>query len=153
MKQIDLNQSFATAIVDFDIATATDRDIAAIRELTYSRKVVALKNQPMNRDAFLDFSRHFGEPEQFRLKNYHDPAYPSILVIDNRNGGATGRSVGARKLGNMWHSDSSYMTEPLPLTFLHAQRLPGGESQGDTLFVDMRRGVCDAIRPADTGRR
>jgi len=141
MKKIDLGQSFATAIVDFDIAAATDREIAAIRELTFSRKVVALKNQRMNRDAYLRFGRHFGEPEQFRLKNYHDPDYPNILVIDNRNGGTTGQSVGARKLGNMWHSDSSYLTEPLPLTFLHAQRVPGGEGQGDTLFVDMQEAL------------
>ncbi|GJH24550.1 TauD/TfdA family dioxygenase [Caballeronia novacaledonica] len=141
MKQIHLSQSFTTAIVDFDIGTATERDIAAIRELMYSRKVVALKNQPINRDAFLDFARRFGEPEQFRLKNYHDPDYPDILVIDNRNGGATGTSVGARKIGNMWHSDSSYLIEPLPLTFLHAQRLPDGEGRGDTLFVDMQEAL------------
>ena len=141
MKQIDLDGSFVTAIVDFDIATATDRDIATIRELTYSRKVVALKNQPMNRDAYLRFARHFGVPEQFRLKNYHDPEYPDILVIDNRNGGAVGNSVGARKLGNMWHSDSSYLTEPLSLSFLHAQRVPAGEGQGDTLFVDMQEAL------------
>lgn len=141
MKQIDLGQSFATAIVDFDIATATDHDIVAIRELMYSRKVVALKNQPMNRDAYLSFSRHFGEPEQFRLKDYHDPDYPNILVIDNRNGGATGNSVGARKLGNMWHSDSSYLPEPLALTFLHARRVPDGKGQGDTLFVDMQEAL------------
>ena len=67
--------------------------------------------------------------------------YPNILVIDNRNGGTTGQSVGARKLGNMWHSDSSYLTEPLPLTFLHAQRVPDGEGQGDTLFVDMQEAL------------
>ncbi len=156
MKQIDFNQSFATAIVDFDIATATERDIATIRELMYSRKVVALKNQQINRDAYLDFGRRFGEPEQFRLKDYHDPNYPNILVIDNRNGGATGQSVGARKLGNMWHSDSSYLTEPLPLTFLHAQRLPDVEGQGDTLFVDMQaalRTLPVRLRERIEGRR
>lgn len=141
MKKIDLGQTFATAIVDFDIAAATDRDIAAIRDLTYSRKVVALKSQAINRDAYLRFSQRFGQPEQFRLKDYHDPGYPNILVIDNRNGGGTGQSVGARKLGNMWHSDSSYLTEPLPLTFLHAQRVPNGEGKGDTLFVDMEEAL------------
>ncbi len=156
MKQIDLSQSFVTAIVDFDITTTTDSDIAAIRELTYTRKVVALKRQPMDRDSYLGFGRHFGEPEQFRLKNYHDPDYPNILIIDNRNGGATGKSVGARKLGNMWHSDSSYLSEPLPLTFLHAQRVQDGEGQGDTLFVDMQealRTLPARLRERIEGRR
>lgn len=137
MKQIDLSPSFATAIIDFDMAKATHRDITDIRELVYSRKVVALKNQRMSRAEYLDFAKHFGEPEQFKLKNYHDPDYPNILVIDNRNGG--GQSVGARKLGNMWHSDSSYLPEPLPLTFLHAQRVP--PTLGDTLFVDMEEAL------------
>lgn len=112
-----------------------------MRELIYSRKVIALKNQPMDRDAYLHFAGNFGEAEQFRLKNYHDPEYPNILVIDNRNGGATEQSVGVRKFGNMWHSDSSYLTEPLPLTFLHAQRVPDGVGQGDTLFVDMQEAL------------
>ena len=62
MKQIDFNQSFATAIVDFDIATATDSDIAAIRELMYSRKVIGITHQPIDRDAYLEFRRRFGAP-------------------------------------------------------------------------------------------
>lgn len=152
MKQIDLGQSFATAVVDFDITEATEHDIADIRALAYARKVVALKNQSMGRAAYLHFAQHFGEPEQFQLKRYHDPDYPNILVIDNRNGG--GKLMGARKLGNMWHSDSSYLPEPLPLTFLHAQRVP--PALGNTLFVDMEealRRLPLQLRDRIAGRR
>lgn len=133
MKRMDLAETFVTAVTDFDINTASLDELRAIQELVYERKVVALKNQTLTREGFQQFAARFGELEQFKLKSYHDPAYPNILVINNRNGAG---AVGARKLGNMWHSDSSYLAEPLPLTMLHAQQIP--ETGGDTLFVDMQ---------------
>nr|WP_274705784.1 MULTISPECIES: TauD/TfdA family dioxygenase [unclassified Pseudomonas] len=133
VKRTDLADTFVTAVTDFDINTASLNEIRAIQELVYERKVVALKNQRLTPEGYQQFAACFGELEQFKLKNYHDPAYPNILVINNRNSGG---AVGARKLGNMWHSDSSYLAEPLPLTLLHAQQLP--EAGGDTLFVDMQ---------------
>lgn len=133
MKRTDLADSFVTAVTDFDINTASLSDIRALQELVYERKVVAVKNQTLTREGYQQFAACFGELEQFKLKSYHDPAYPNILVINNRNGDG---AVGARKLGNMWHSDSSYLAEPLPLTMLHAQQIP--EAGGDTLFVDMQ---------------
>ncbi|HHL1992068.1 TauD/TfdA family dioxygenase [Acinetobacter baumannii] len=133
MKLVNLTESFATAILDFDINNATHDDIKKIKDLIYQRKVVSIKNQNINREAYLKFAKNFGSLEQFKLKNYHDPEYPNILVINNKN---AGNAVGARKLGNMWHSDSSYLTTPLPLTFLHAQKLPS--HGGDTLFIDMQ---------------
>lgn len=133
MKRRDLSESFVTAVTDFDINTASLGDIRALQELVYERKVVAIKNQSLTREGYQQFASCFGELEQFKLKSYHDPAYPNILVINNRNGG---NAIGARKLGNMWHSDSSYLPSPLPLTMLHAQQVP--EAAGDTLFVDMQ---------------
>ena len=132
MRQVALRESFATAVYDFDINTAGADDIAALRSLIYERKVVALKNQRISRETYMAFAGQFGQLEQFKLKNYHDPEFPNILVINNQNQG--GKAVGARKLGNMWHSDSSYLDHPLALSFLHAQKLPG--QGGDTLFVD-----------------
>jgi taurine dioxygenase len=133
VKRRDLSESFVTAVTDFDINTASLGDIRALQELVYERKVVAIKNQSLTREGYQQFASCFGELEQFKLKSYHDPAYPNILVINNRNGGD---AVGARKLGNMWHSDSSYLPSPLPLTMLHAQQVP--DAAGDTLFVDMQ---------------
>src|SRR5882672_12284483 len=134
VKKTDLSESFVTAVTDFDINTAPLDDIRALQELVYERKVVAVKKQSLTREGYQQFASRFGELEQFKLKNYHDPAYPNILVINNRNAGG---AVGARKLGNMWHSDSSYLPSPLPLTMLHAQQVP--EAAGDTLFVDMQK--------------
>ncbi|SHM98941.1 taurine dioxygenase [Pseudomonas asturiensis] len=146
MKRTDLAETFVTAVTDFDITTASLDEVRAIQELVYERKVVALKNQILTREEYQQFAACFGELEQFKLKSYHDPEYPNILVINNRNGAG---AVGARKLGNMWHSDSSYLAEPLPLTMLHAQQIP--ETGGDTLFVDMQS-VYDDL-PKDLYRR
>ncbi|PLR40663.1 hypothetical protein CYR55_05105 [Chimaeribacter californicus] len=137
MNHIDLAPGFVTAVTGFDITTAGDPEIAQLRDLLYRRKVVALKHQRISREAYQQFAARFGELEPFKLKNYHDPAYPHILVLNNRNSGG---GVGARKLGNMWHSDSSYLPAPLPLTFLHAQRVP--EAAGDTLFIDMQAALA-----------
>jgi taurine dioxygenase len=133
VKRRDLSESFVTAVTDFDINTASLDDIHALQALVYERKVVAIKNQSLTREGYQQFASCFGELEQFKLKSYHDPAYPNILVINNRNSEG---AIGARKLGNMWHSDSSYLPSPLPLTMLHAQQVP--ETAGDTLFVDMQ---------------
>ena len=130
--------TFGTALAGFDPRQASDNDIARLKALVYDRKVVALKGLDIDRSNYLTFARRFGTIEQFRLKNYHDLEYPEILVINNLN---HGQSVGARKLGNMWHSDSSYLPEPLPLTFLHARRVPVG--LGDTLFVDMQQTLAE----------
>ncbi|WP_161974295.1 MULTISPECIES: TauD/TfdA dioxygenase family protein [Agrobacterium tumefaciens complex] len=138
MKRIDLTTSFASAIEDFDAQRATDEELRQLQELVYSRKVVAIKDQKIDRKSYQDFAARFGSLEPFKLKNYHDPEFPSILVINNLN---RGQAVGARKLGNMWHSDSSYLATPLALTFLHAQRVP--ENAGDTLFVDTEAALAD----------
>ena len=130
--------TFGTALAGFDPRQASDNDIARLKALVYDRKVVALKGLDIDRSNYLTFARRFGTIEQFRLKNYHELEYPEILVINNLN---HGQSVGARKLGNMWHSDSSYLPEPLPLTFLHARRVPVG--LGDTLFVDMQQTLAE----------
>lgn len=130
--------SFGTVVRGFDSRQATDEEISELMALVREKKLVALKGQQLNRPGYLSFARRLGSLEQFRLKNYHDPEYPEILVINNRN---RGQSVGARKLGNMWHSDSSYLPAPLPLTLLHAQRVPAG--LGDTLFVDMQQALAE----------
>lgn len=151
MKQIPLSDTFVTAVTDFDVQTASDADIADLQDLIYERKVVALKNQKISRETYQAFAARFGLLEQFKLKNYHDPDYPNILVINNRRPAG---AVGARKLGNMWHSDSSYLPTPLALTFLHAQQVPQGA--GDTLFVDMEVALRDLplpLRGAVEGRQ
>lgn len=135
MQLTNLSEDFATEVKDFNINIASTSDIKKIQNLVYTRKLVVLKHQLISRDEYQNFSRKFGTLEQFKLKNYHNNDYPNILVINNNKNG----KVGARKLGNMWHSDSSYLKEPLPLTFLHAQTVPN--SGGDTLFIDMQRAL------------
>lgn len=145
MKVNNLRLSFVTAISGFDASTASEQDIKYIKQMIYERKVVALKNQRFSREAYQKFAEHFGQLEKFKLKNYHDPEFPNILVINNRNSNG---GIGARKLGNMWHSDSTYLREPLPLTFLYAQRVP--ENAGDTLFIDAEELLKDL--PAEVRR-
>ena len=131
MKISHLNPSFATEITDFNAATANKQQIAQIKDLLYSRKIIALKDQALSKEQYLDFAEKFGTPQQFKLKNYNDDGHPEILVLDNNNAEA---KHGAKKLGNLWHSDSSYLTRPLALTFLHAIEVPTNE--GDTHFID-----------------
>ncbi len=132
MQHTELTKSFVSVIENVDLAQPTSSDLNDIKKLLYERKVLVFKRQTIDRHAYLNFARQFGALQQFRLKNYHDPEFPEILVINNLNRGDT---IGARKIGNIWHNDSSYLPAPLPLTFLHAQRVPDGV--GDTLFVDM----------------
>ncbi len=47
------------------------------------------------------------------------------------------KKIGMERVGYYWHSDSSFMPDPLPLTMLHARVVP--KDQGQTAFIDMNK--------------
>lgn len=145
MKVSHLTPHFGATVEDIWVDQMSDEQTRDLCALLYDRKFIAIKRQAIDRRSYQAFAERFGSLEPFKLKNYHDPDFPNILILNNLSRAGSGAAVGARKLGNMWHSDSSYLASPLPLTFLHAQRVP--EDAGDTLFVDMELALAEL--PAD----
>lgn len=57
-----------------------------------------------------------------------------ILQITNRKR-ADGTAIGFEEAGRYWHSDMSYLDEPVMASIMHAKSIP--PVGGDTLFADM----------------
>jgi taurine dioxygenase len=71
--------------------------------------------------------------------NYHHPEHPEIFVSSNIV--RDGKKIGVSGTGQYWHSDYSFMEEPLPLTMQYPQVSGKGRS---TYYIDMQR-VYEAL--------
>lgn len=120
--------------MDLDATSINSQDLSEIKQSLYTNGIVVLKQQSFDQDSFLKFGKLWGKIQKFNLKDYGSKEHPEILFINN-NG--SGEIKGTRRIGTMWHSDSSYRPDPLPLTFLYALEVPS--VGGDTLFIDMQK--------------
>jgi taurine dioxygenase len=126
-----------------DIRTAGDEEISAITNHLYARKLVVIRDQLPSDAEYVDFARKLGTPQIYLQPNYHHPAHKEIFVSSNEL--YQGQKFGVRGTGRYWHTDYSFMPEPLPLTMLRAKALPRGVRE--TYYIDMSR-VLEAL-PAD----
>ena len=142
---------FAGEIDGIDLSRPVgDAAVAAVREGMDKFAVLVFRDQHVDDEQQLAFSRHFGtlehanadirKPEERRLaievgdvSNLgHDNA---LLARDDRRR--------LFSLGNMlWHSDSSFKPTPAMYSLLHARVIPA--KGGNTEFADMR-GAWDAL--------
>jgi taurine dioxygenase len=114
--------------------------------------VILLRNQKLDDDHLLAFSRRFGEldppPNQERGR-ISPPGYPDIYVVSNvldKNGDPIGA------LGNgeaVWHTDMSYLDKPPDASMLFALEIP--PSGGNTWFCGMQ--AAAAALPDNLRRR
>lgn len=126
-----------------DIRTAGDEEIATITKYLYERKLVVIRDQRPSDAEYVDFARKLGTPQIYLQPNYHHPEHKEIFVSSNEL--YQGQKFGVRGTGRYWHTDYSFMPEPLPLTMLRAKTLPRGVRE--TYYIDMSR-VLEAL-PAD----
>ena len=108
--------------------------------------VLLVRDQVMTPDDLMRFLAHFGELEDHTLKQYTLPGYPKIFLLSNRTD-ASGRPIGAHNDGIGWHTDYSYMEEPVKCTMLYAVEVPAEGS--DTLVAD----CCGAYQALPEERR
>jgi taurine dioxygenase len=114
--------------------------IADIKRSVYRNKIVVIKDQQLNEQQFCDFSALFGEPVPYLQQNYHHPEYPLIFVSSNVK--QNGKEIGVARTGGYWHSDTSFLDDPVPLTLLYPQVIPCN-SRRTTLFIDLEKALAD----------
>ena len=139
------NSSIGVTVRGFDAATAGADEFRALLEQVYEHKVVVLKNQSLATAEFNALSHHFGEPVPYLQSNYHHPDYPLIFVSSNVK--LDGDAVGVARTGGYWHSDTSFLDEPVPLTMLYPRVVPL-RTERTTLFIDLQA-AYDAL-PGET---
>ena len=149
MKISPLGAVIAADILDVDLAKPLDdQTIALIGDAWNDQLVLRFRNQRLNDDDLLRFSRYFGELDPPGPNPYGVtflPEYPEINVISNVRDDA-GVPIGNLGDGEaVWHADMTYIDNPPEAGILYALEVPVG--QGDTYFANMVAAYDDM--PAD----
>ncbi|MEE8444538.1 MAG: TauD/TfdA family dioxygenase [Alphaproteobacteria bacterium] len=125
---------FGVEVSGLDLARGADE--ATMRELVaalHENRFMVIRGQSLDRDQFLAFGRHWGEPIPHVLDHLRMPGYPGMMAIGN-----TGKTADREEIRNgaaFWHTDQSYEAEPSSATLLYSIKAP--EVGGDTLIADM----------------
>jgi taurine dioxygenase len=104
-----------------------------LKGLLHRHQVLLIRNQHLTAAELVSFGNRLGKIVPFLLGNYHHPDFKEILVSSNVK--KDGKNIGVSRVGNFWHSDSSYIAEPADSTVLYAIDIP--QTGGDTLFSNM----------------
>ncbi len=133
---IPQEQSLMGVAVDgMDVLGAPDADLASLKQLVYTHKIVVLKNQRLDPAGFVALGRRLGEVETYYQPMYHHPEHSEIFVSSNVK--KEGEQVGVPQTGKFWHHDYSFMPRPFGLTLIYPQVIPRGER--GTFFIDLEK--------------
>jgi len=123
-----------------DLAGGLDAEtFRAISQALYEHRVLVIKNQICDQDAFLAFGRQWGTPIQHVVDTARLPDYPDMVAIGNVTRRAT--SDETRNSAAFWHTDQSYEADIATATMLYAQKVP--EVGGETRVADMKAAYDD----------
>ena len=119
---------------------ARSLDAAAFRAVYQAfldHVVIVLRGQQLTEQKFLDFSARFGELKVHITKKAQHPRFPNLMLMDNRvldtrKGEEAKTAPLLVKIGNVWHTDTSYDYITAKATGMYAVNVPS--TGGDTLF-------------------
>jgi taurine dioxygenase len=129
-----LGGALGAEVTGIDLASPLgNRDFDRIHQAFLDHSVVVVRDQKLDPDQFLAFSRRFGEPIEHVLEGYRMEEKPEVFVVSNVK--EDGKPKGAIYAGQYWHSDLSYMKEPALGSMLYALEIP--PVGGDTLYANL----------------
>src|SRR5580704_14952609 len=139
--------TFAGQVFGVDCAAPlTGADVASIDAAMDRNAVLIFRDQPLNDEQQLTFTRRFGELERYETpghirKREQERLAGGIADFSNltRDGSVMSPEdrVWLFKLGDrLWHSDSSFRPVPAKYSLLSGRTIPS--RGGDTEFADMR---------------
>ena len=124
--QIEVHPSGAALgaeIVGVDAACALPSDgVATIRKALMEHSVIVLRDQRLDGEAQVQFTKYFGAPE-IHVRATAGSTVPGIFVVSNVE--EDGKPIGA--LGHKaidYHSDLAFMPKPGTLSALYAVEIP-----------------------------
>jgi taurine dioxygenase len=128
-------------IIGVDLHRIDEPTFAAIHRAWLDHQVLLFRDQQLDDDDLIAFSRRFGDldwaPVQENGQRFVE-GRPEIYVVSNvvENGVPIG-SLGAGEA--VWHTDMSYLPDPPKASMLYAIEVP--EQGGDTSFLNMYRAL------------
>ncbi len=135
-----LDAPFGCAVRGLDLADGVDAD--TFRELSqalYKQRVLVIKDQSCDEDAYLAFGRLWGTPIQHVVDTARMPGYPDMLAVGNVTRRATNDM--RRNSAAFWHTDQSYEADIATATMLYARKIP--ELGGETRIANMKAAYDD----------
>ena len=137
LKVVPLDAPLGAEVRGIDLGNVDAASFDAIRRAWEQYLVLCFPGQSFPDEAFLAFSRRFGELDLAPITvtgKPHRPDLPELEVISNVV--EDGRAIGS--LGHseaVWHSDMTYNDEPPMASLLYAIEIPA--TGGDTGFCNM----------------
>ncbi len=131
---LPLTPKLGAEIVAMEITRIDASGFEALYRLWLERKVIFLRDQSLDLDQLLAFSRRFGELMQLP---YVKPCadYPYVIRVLKE-----AAEINMGVFGGDWHSDFSFLAAPPKASILYAEQLP--PVGGDTLWIDMAQALA-----------
>lgn len=137
---------FVAEVGNIDITTPLSEEIQqSLIEAIDRYGILVFRNQAVNDEEHVAFSKYFGELEESNNKTnitkQEDRRLSNMLAdVSNLDKNQEVHDKDSRQrvfnLGNrLWHSDSSFQTHPARYSLLSAREVP--QSKGDTQYADM----------------
>jgi taurine dioxygenase len=135
MQIAPLTPRLGAEITAIDVRRLAAAEIAELRQLWLRYKVLFVRDQVIDLDDLLHFSREFGELMRLPYIKPLD-GYPDIIRVLKE-----ADEVNMGVFGGDWHSDFSFLDAPPSASILYAEQVP--EIGGDTLWIDMETALAD----------
>ena len=135
---------FGCAAHGVDLTAGVDDDqFRTLSQALYQHRLLVLKDQTCNKDAFLRFGRQWGVPIQHVVDTARMPGYPDLLEVGNM--ARRKQDPLARNSAAFWHTDQSYEADVATATMLYARKVP--DEGGETRILDMKAAYDDLDEP------
>ena len=94
----------------------------AVCTALFEHQLLCFRDQSLEPDDLMAFTRLFGEPLPHVLQQFSLPGYPGIYVLSNIV--EDGKPIGNKREGFGWHTDLAYMAQPAACTILYGIEVP-----------------------------
>ena len=132
-----MGEDICGEITGVDVKQLDDESFAPIYESWLKYGVIVVRDQQIEIDDFLDYSRRFGLVVPHPSKSTRHPDYPEITMLGINKFDDDGNLIEAiyRRGGVGFHTDGAYDKVPFKATQLHAVAVPS--TGGNTHFSNM----------------
>ena len=112
-----LSDRFGVAITNVDLSKDIDQNLFdEIVDVFVKKQVLVFRDQPIEPQHQVAFSRRFGPLEMLYDEDQRVPGFPEIAILSKEK--VDGKFIGVAAAGDFWHSDQSYRRETSLATFL-----------------------------------
>ena len=116
--------SFGAEVIGVDVATASDAQVAALREALVEYKVLVLRGQQLDDAAHIEFGRRLGDLTTGHPVHDSGDVAREVYALDSTDNG----------FADVWHTDVTFMKRPPLGSILRPLVLP--PHGGDTNWAD-----------------